>query len=204
MRMTTAAAVAGLSLLAVLAAGCGSSGSGTARAKPATTVTLLPQRVAKPAPTELEPSSSPPADAPLSENLAFELRTRTLDMAGAMGTTSARCPELGSKTGTSVTCTVTYEGLRVVWDVTIGKKAAWSDNYVQYRAKPRQGLLTRDGVASLLYGNFRPDEVRCNNIPTAVLVPLDVPSTYACQTISKGEPGLVEKVRATDAGPRSY
>ncbi|MFE4653559.1 hypothetical protein [Streptomyces sp. NPDC056707] len=87
--------------------------------------------------------------------------------------------------------------------MTIGKEAAWSDNYVQYRANPRQGLLSRDGVVSLLYGNFQPDEVRCNNIPIAVLVLLDVPGTYACQTINEGELGLVEKVRATDAGPRS-
>ncbi len=38
------------------------------------------------------------------------------------------------------------------WDVSVGEKG-WSDNVVKYQARPRQGLLTRDGLAHGMFGN---------------------------------------------------
>lgn len=193
--------------IALLAVGCSGGGdSDSASDKPAPQTTMLPQKVAKPADTPDEnPSPSPAADAPFNEQLAYELRSRTLKMADAPGKTTGDCPaHLESTQGTKVTCTTTYEGLKVTWDVTVGDKADWSDDYVKYEATPHQGILTRDGVASLLYGNFSPDSVRCNNIPEAVLVPLNVKTKYQCQTVTGKEVGLPEAVRATDSGPRSY
>jgi hypothetical protein len=150
---------------------------------------------------------SPSDDATLSENLAYELRRKTLDMAKAAGEVTARCPKkVASKNGTRVTCTTTYEGLEVVWDVNIGEKSALSDNLVEYEAVPRKGILTRDGVARLLYGNYRDsiDYALCNDIPQAVLVPLNAKTTYTCEVVFKGKQptGYAEAVRVTEAGPR--
>ncbi|WP_406297217.1 hypothetical protein OH782_41715 (plasmid) [Streptomyces sp. NBC_01544] len=171
---------------------------------------MLPQKLTKPeTEPEMEPQPSPAADAPFDENLAYELRGKTLKMAQAAGKTTAECPKgLESKSGTRATCTTTYDGLKVVWKVTIGKKAGWSDNVVEFDAVPDKGILTSDGVARLLYGNYRDsiDHARCNDIPKAVLVPLNVKTKYSCEVVFKGRTpgGLAEPVRVTDAGPRVY
>jgi hypothetical protein len=204
-KIVTAVMVGAVGLL-VTGCGGGDSGSDDAGSKSAAAFPVLPQKVPKPpAMPEGELQPSPAADAPFSKNLAYDLRRKTLDMAMAEGKTVGECPDdVASKTGTRVTCTVTYEGLEVVWDVTIGDKSGWSDNVVQYKAVPRKGVLTRDGAARLLYGNYRPELVRCNNIPKAVLVPLNAKTEYTCQTVDKGKPGLVEAARVTDSGPRFY
>ncbi len=198
--------------LALLATGCGSdSGGSEGSATPKPDGPVLPQRLEKPPamPDEDKAQPSPAADASFSENLAYELRRKTLDMAKAPGKITANCPaDVSSKSGTVVTCKTTYEGLEVEWSVRIGDKAAFSNNYVDFTATPKQGILTRDGVARLLYGNYRDsiDYALCNNIPKAVLVPLDVKSKYACEVVMKGKQptGYSEPVRATDAGPRSF
>ncbi|MEV5281421.1 hypothetical protein [Streptomyces sp. NPDC051994] len=196
----------------LLATGCagGSSGSHASSTKPRPSATVLPQKLADPgAQPDAEPQPSPAADAPFTESLAYELRRRTLKMAGAPGTTTAECPKgLESKSGTKATCTTTYEGLKVEWDVSIGDKSAISNTLVEYTATPRQGILTRDGVARLLYGNYRGsiDHPQCNNIPAATLVPLNTPSQYACEVVFKGEApgGHADAVRATPDGPRAF
>ncbi|MFC4517562.1 hypothetical protein [Streptomyces ehimensis] len=194
----------------LLAAGCGSekSDNGANKAKPTPSGTVLPQRLEKPPAMpddKLQPS--PAADAPFSENLAYELRRKTQTMAGAPGTITAECPAgVEAKSGTQTTCKTTYEGLEVQWDVNIGEKGAFG--LVKYTATPRQGILTRDGVARLLYGNYRDyiDYALCNDIPKAVLAPLNTPSKYVCAVVDKGKKpsGFAQPVRATDAGPRYY
>ncbi|WP_326815575.1 MULTISPECIES: hypothetical protein [unclassified Streptomyces] len=206
MKIIVAVGVAGL-----LATGCTDGSSGSDKdAKSAPAATVLPQKLTKPnTEPETEPQPSPADDAPFDENLAYELRLKTLKMAQATGRTTAECPKgLESKSGTRASCTTTYEGLKVVWDVTIGKKAGWSDNVVEFDAVPDKGILTSDGVARLLYGNYRDsiDHARCNDIPKAVLVPLNVKTKYSCEVVFKGRTpgGLAEPVRATDAGPRVH
>ncbi|MFD5554123.1 hypothetical protein ACFWIA_09820 [Streptomyces sp. NPDC127068] len=196
-----------VALLGLLVAGC-SDGDGDpdrsdSRSK---ALALLPQQVPEPAAlpdAALQPS--PAAGAPFGEQLAYELRTRTLNMAKAGGDVSAECPDsAASKAGTELTCTSTYEGLKLTWDVKIGETSDFSSSHVEYQATPRKAVLTRDGAARLLYGNYTPDAVRCSGIPRAVLVPLDSPTSYRCQTVKDGKPGLAQNVRVTDAGPRFY
>ncbi len=190
----------------LLATGCGSEG-GQDDTKPKLAGPLLPQKVTEPKSVpDLEPSASPSADATFAENVAYELEGKTIDMAGFGGETVGRCPDdLGSKAGTTAVCTVAYEGIKVEWDVTIGEKG-WSDNIVEYQASPRQGILARDGLARLMFGNNSDlDYALCNDIPKAVLVPLGE-TTYKCEEVFKGkEPfGYTQPVRVTDAGPRIY
>ncbi|WP_406421200.1 hypothetical protein [Streptomyces sp. NBC_00842] len=198
--------------IGLLTTACGGEGSGSndAGAKPAPVETVLPQRLTKP-PTlpEEELKPSPDGNATFGENLAYELRRKTLDMARAAGKVTATCPKgLEPKGGTKVTCTTAYDGLKVEWDVTVGDQPGWSDNMVEFEAVPRQGILTRDGVARLLYGNGGDsmDYALCNDIPDAVLVPLNAKSKYSCEVVFKGKDpvGAATAVRATDAGPRVY
>ncbi|WP_329166084.1 hypothetical protein OHB49_41110 [Streptomyces sp. NBC_01717] len=208
MRMKIVTAVIAVALLAT---GCARGSANSGRdAKPAPDPTVLQQKLTKPnTEPETEPHPSPADNAPFDENLAYELRLRTLKMAQATGKTTAECPKgLESKSGTRATCTTTYDGLKVVWNVTIGRKSGWSDNVVEFNAVPDKGILTSDGVARLLYGNYRDsiDHARCNDIPKAVLVPLNVKTKYSCEVVFKGRTpgGLAEPVRVTDAGPRVY
>ncbi|TDT42080.1 hypothetical protein EV562_10149 [Streptomyces sp. BK208] len=210
MRIKIVAAV-GCALL--LATGCanGESGSDDAGAEPASTATLLPQKLTKPATAvvddEIKPS--PAEDAPFAEQLEYELRRRTVKMAHAEGDTTATCPaNLASTKSTKATCATTFDGVKVEWAVTIGDNAAWSDNYVQYDATPDRGILTREGVARYLYGNNRDsiDYALCSDIPKAVTVPLDKDNKYRCEVVRKGQKptGYSNKVWATESGPRSY
>ncbi|HEX5569016.1 MAG TPA: hypothetical protein VFY14_19200 [Streptomyces sp.] len=194
----------------LLTAGCanGDPGSDDAGGISVPTPTVLPQKLTKPgAAPDLEPQDSPADDAPFSEQLKYELEVRTLKMAAAEGETTATCPsDLEASKGTTADCTTTFEGLEVQWTVKIGDNAAWSDNYVQYEATPSTGILTKDGVVRLLFGNYSDtDYVLCNDIPDAVLAPLNVHSPYECEVVSQGdEPtGYAKKVRATEAGPRA-
>ncbi|EYT83937.1 hypothetical protein CF54_04335 [Streptomyces sp. Tu 6176] len=205
-----------LSVAGLLATGCGgdgNSGPGDAGAKASASApgpAAMAQRLARPGESpDPEPSPSPAASAPFAEQLAYELRSRTLEMAAAPGSTTGKCPRTAvSKKGAKVTCTTTYKGLEVRWDVTLGDKAPWSvsGDYVSYKALPRTGILTRDGVARLFYGNFSPDYLLCNDIPEAVLAPLNAKSAYTCEPVDKGKKplGYGTPVRATENGPRAY
>lgn len=163
----------------------------------------LPQKIVKPVPAPtggLQPS--PPADAAFHESVAFGLREKTLDMANTVGTTTARCPaDLTLKDGVEAVCVSTYEGLKIEWDVLVGK---WKDGYgndVRWSAEPRMGILTRDGAANAVYNYYLPDLVRCSNIPKAVLVPTSVKTDYTCQTVKDGKAGKPMPAEARLGGP---
>ncbi|MBC2869858.1 hypothetical protein H1R13_34365 [Streptomyces mexicanus] len=202
-----------LAAAGLLATGCGGgkSDSSDADAKvSAPAKVTMTQRLTDPGSSpDPEPSPSPADSAPFNEQVAYELQKRTLKMAHAPGKTTGECPKgLSSKEGTKATCTTTYEGLKVQWKVTVGDKAAWSfsGDYVTFDATPSTGIITRDGVARLLFGNFSPEYVLCNNIPKATLAPLNVASKYSCEPVYKGDKphGYGTPVRATEDGPRSY
>ncbi|MEU5367365.1 hypothetical protein ABZ354_28505 [Streptomyces sp. NPDC005925] len=208
MRMKIVAAV-GFTCLLATACGGTEAGSDDAGTKPDPARTVLPQRLDQPdMDPDLEPSA-PADDAPFTEQLEHELIVGTLKMAQAEGRTTAQCPgDVKPAKGKKTTCTSTYEGLKIEWTVTFGDDAAWSSDYVQYDAKPSTGIITRAGVAKLLFGNFEGsiDHALCNDIPKAVLAPLNAKSTYACEVVDKGEKpqGWTSAVHATDAGPRVY
>jgi hypothetical protein len=204
--------VTAVGLTCLLATACGSTDatSDDAGGEPTATRPLLPQRLDRPDMNpDLEPAA--PADAaPFADRLEHELTVQTLDMAQAEGVTTAECPaDIKAAKGKKTTCTTTYEGLRIEWTVTFGDAAAWSSDHVEYEAKPSTGIITRAGVAKLLFGNFKGyiDHALCNGIPKATLAPLNAKSTYECEVVDKGkEPtGIATStVRATENGPRAY
>ncbi|KOU62707.1 hypothetical protein [Streptomyces sp. IGB124] len=190
-----------LGAVCLLATGCSGGGGSDGKEKPIGP--LLPQKLTKPEMGSLEPTASPAADATFAENVVYALQRKTLTMAGAPGAVTGECPkDMESKAGTTVTCTIIYEGVQVAWNVTIGEKG-WSQNVVEYTAFPRQGLVARDGVARLMFGNDSTlDYALCNNIPKAVLVPFGK-TDYKCEKVSQGkEPiGYNQTVHITDTGP---
>ncbi len=169
---------------------------------------VLPQNLAAPTQAQKDwdakPEGAEPAsDAPVSARLAYEIERKTLVMAHAPGKTSAECPEnVKAKNGERVTCTATYEGEKVTWTITFGAEGLLPGS-TSFEAYPDTGLLTKVGVAKLLYGNYTPKFITCNNIPDVAKVPLNAPSKYKC-AIDKKEEMYADGVRATDAGPRAY
>ncbi|MFD3945537.1 hypothetical protein [Streptomyces sp. NPDC058579] len=196
MKMVAAAGFFGL-----LLAGCGIGSDDESARKP--TFPELPQKVVKPVPQPtgvLHPS--PPPGAAFHEIVAFGLREKVLDMAGTDGTTTARCPaSLKLKDGAQAVCVSTWEGLRIEWDILVYKKAD-APNDLKWGAEPRMAILTRDGAANAVYGYYLPDLVRCNNIPPAVLVPIEQEmKEYTCQTVTDGRAGKPMPARVTLGGP---
>ncbi|GAU70672.1 Syd protein [Streptomyces sp. NBRC 110611] len=192
--------------MGLLVTGCGGSDSKSARPEPS--VSQLPNRLDRPGPRpegELQPS--PAADAPFAANLEYELRKKTLTLAGATGEVTAKCPkDVGAKKGTTVVCTSHYKGAEVEWDVAIGDKSSWSDNFVTFTANPRKGIIAKEGVQRIIFGNGGDsvDHIRCNDIPEAVAVPLGL-TKYSCQQVMKdGKVYYPQPMRATVDGPRAY
>ncbi|NGO78463.1 DUF4333 domain-containing protein [Streptomyces sp. YC504] len=190
--------------------GCssGSDKSSEPAGKAAEGQKVLPQRLAAPTQAqkdwEAKPAAAEPgSDAPVSQKLAYEIETATLKLAHAPGKTTATCPkDVKAKNGERVTCTSTYEGERLTWTVTFGGDG-WLPGSTSFQAVPDTGLLTKVGVAKLLYGNYTPKFVACNNIPDVAKVPLNQPSKYKC-AVDKEEEMYAQAVRSTDAGPRAF
>ncbi|MGA5136732.1 hypothetical protein [Streptomyces azureus] len=196
----------------LLASGCGGAASSSdgVDSKATPTGTILPQRLDQPDTSPDLEADAPADDAPFSKQLEHELSVRTLKMAQGEGKATAQCPsDIESNKGRTAACTTTYDGLKIRWDVTIGDTAAWSESYVEYKATPSTGIITKAGVAKLLFGNYKGyiDYALCNNIPKATLVPLNVETKYKCEVVDKGKKPTgfaTSTVRATEAGPRAY
>ncbi|MER5967020.1 hypothetical protein [Streptomyces sp. NPDC002057] len=101
----------------------------------------------------------------------------------------------------TLTCTSDVLGVKVTWTVTVTSVSASS---VSYEFDPNSGLILRDGVVSSFYGEYSGAKtVRCNDIPEAVLVPLNKETTYACQAQYEGEGfSAPQRVTPTTKGPQ--
>ncbi|MER7466434.1 hypothetical protein [Streptomyces sp. NPDC097981] len=204
MRMRIVGIVAMVSV-GLLATGCGGS---DLKSKPEPSISRLPNRLDRPGPLpegDLQPS--PAADAPFAANLEYELRKKTLSLANATGEVTATCPtDVGSKKGTTVVCTSNYKGAEVEWDVAIGDEPGWLPGYVNFTARPRKGIMSKEGVQRIIFGNGGDsvDYIRCNDVPEAVAVPMG-PTQYTCQKVMKdGELYYPQPMSATEDGPRAY
>ncbi|MEU0231396.1 MULTISPECIES: hypothetical protein [unclassified Streptomyces] len=196
MKMIAAAVFLGLPLT-----GCGTGADDDSAPKPA--FPELPQKVMKPVP---EPTGglrpSPPPGAAFHEVVAFGLREKVLDMVNTDGTTTARCPaSLKAKEGAEAVCVSTWEDLSIEWDILVHKLPDAPDD-LKWSAEPRMAILARDGAANAVHVSYAPDLVRCNNIPEAVLVPVEREmKEYTCQTVTDGRAGKPMPARVTLSGP---
>ena len=158
------------------AAGGGSAASGVDYSKLGTPV---------PSPTgpyqTPEPPEGPPGEtADPTQQILYDLRQRVVRMAGIPIQTEASCAG-GVITGTvdqNVTCSVTYQGLTVEYQVEItGGTPTFT-----WVATTDTGLLTAEGVGQAYWAKYGTDasEVRCDPMPEQRLVKLGEDTDYRC------------------------
>lgn len=120
--------------------------------------------------------------APLTDKVLDEIRASTLVMAGIRAKVSAACEggQVTAKAGRSTLCTVTYQGMKVTWEVYVEDVTGNESSAIQLTTykiyPPDAGVL----VAKSVYGQFwdlhheRSKELRCDRIPPLKRVPFDL------------------------------
>ncbi|MGW4788579.1 hypothetical protein [Streptomyces sp. NPDC004230] len=196
MRVAACSTAAAASLVI---AGCSTDSTATVNDQPSAKEALTQpgHAVAPPAAaTTAEPSvtPSPSDDAPFLEAVKYELKLRTVKMAGAPGQTTATCNQasVAETKGSTVTCTVTYEGISVVWPVTIGGPALGGLG-ISYKAEPSTGILTKAGAEADFWANNHESgkDLRCDDMPALKAVPLgktDYRCSYETTSVTDGKP----------------
>lgn len=123
----------------------------------------------------------------LMDKVMRALMHDTVSMAGAIGdvrpgTCEAVVPKQGEKR--SRRCTVTYEGIDVVWDVRFIRIDGGLWTTAEYRAEPLTGVLTARKVYESAGWNH--DELsprRCDRMPELIRVErVGKPTPYQCQS----------------------
>jgi hypothetical protein len=126
----------------------------------------------------------PSGDAPLTEKVLEEIQEGTLRMAGIRAKVSAGCEggEVTVKGGHKTLCTVTYQGVKLTWDVWVAD--AGDVHFIRYNVyPPDSGVL----LAKAVYGRFFDEyhktakELRCDRIPPLKTVTLGADTGYECQ-----------------------
>ncbi len=130
---------------------------------------------------------APSGDASLTERVLDEIQEETLVMAGIRAKVSAGCEggEVTPVVGHKTLCTVTYQGVKLTWDVWVanvdGSEIAQIIRYNVY--PPDSGVL----LAKAVYGRFWDEhhktakELRCDRIPPLKTVTLGDDTGYECQ-----------------------
>ncbi|MFJ4272866.1 hypothetical protein ACIP29_20175 [Streptomyces coelicoflavus] len=128
----------------------------------------------------------PADDAPFTERTLWELRKKTVAMAGTPGKTSATCEggKVSEEPGATTGCTVTYEGQEVTWSIEFEKLTDDLNSYAITNAG--QAVLTAKSV----YGHFWKEyngvskHLRCDKVPDVEGVAYDQDTGHHCQYAS--------------------
>ncbi|RCV54609.1 hypothetical protein DEF28_07925 [Marinitenerispora sediminis] len=116
--------------------------------------------------SELPPE---PADsASPGEQIEYELLTETITFAQAADpSATAECPETGATAQESITCTVTYQGLEVPWNVDIN-----GGEYVfSFEAAAESKPISRDVAEDALRWYAEAEAVLCDMEEFALVTP---------------------------------
>jgi hypothetical protein len=177
-----------------------SGGAGSPAPSATATVKKLPVVVdsEEPALVDIDSGRSemslPPAsgDAPLTERVLDEIQEKTLVMAGISAKVSAGCEggRVTPKAGHKTLCTVTYQGVKLTWDVWVADVTGGGSGTVQFIRydvyPPDSGVL----LAKAVYGRFWDErhktakELRCDRIPPLKTVTLGDDTGYECQYLA--------------------
>lgn len=172
------------------------SGSGSSDQKPLAVPLTGPQQGVNTSASsdDLKVTPEPGNDAPFEERVEHSLRQKLVQSVGAMGTTSADCPDgVTLKANAVSTCTAVYEGAGIPFEVRISDKYKEDSVLVFYDSTPKKGLLAAKYVYQRFYENYGPDsgykdnysKLACDEIPAARAVPLNADTGYSCQYWSK-------------------
>ncbi|MGH3646128.1 MAG: hypothetical protein ACRDTM_02975 [Micromonosporaceae bacterium] len=128
-----------------------------------------------------QPAGKPPGDsASPTQQILYDLQQRVVRTAGVSEKTKASCAG-GLITGTvdqTVKCTVTYQGLKVTYQVEI----AGGTPTFSWVATTEKAVLTAEGVGIAYWAKFGRDAevVRCDKMPKLKLVPLGKDTDFRC------------------------
>ncbi|XKK62781.1 hypothetical protein HFP71_09650 [Streptomyces sp. ARC32] len=125
-------------------------------------------------------------DAPFTERTLWELRTKTVAMAGTPGKTSATCEggKVSEAPGATTRCTVTYEGQEVTWSIEFEMLTDDLNSYDITNAG--HAVLTAKSV----HGHFLKEcngvskYLRCDKVPDVEGVAYDQDTGHHCQYAS--------------------
>ncbi|MCX5411135.1 hypothetical protein [Streptomyces sp. NBC_00059] len=147
----------------------------------------------------LEITPEPERGAPFTDQVEHKLREQVVRTARVPGKTVADCPDGVTQKASAVsTCTVTYEGAEIPFEVTISDSYREGSFITSYTAEPQKTLLVAKAVydqfnESYGSGSGRSDasKLSCDEIPVAKAFDFDTDSGYTCQYWSKygGENG---------------
>ncbi|MEE1928640.1 hypothetical protein V1J52_10610 [Streptomyces sp. TRM 70351] len=138
-------------------------------------------------------SPSPDSGADLTEKIIYELRQRTVEMAGVVKDTEGSCEggEVTLKAGATTACTITYEGVEVPWEVNIADDYEEGSFIVRYDIAPTKGVLVGETVRAEFWKlqNTMSDDLRCDELPEVELVEIDTDTGYRCQYLIEEDDG---------------
>ncbi|WP_159107020.1 hypothetical protein [Streptomyces coelicoflavus] len=191
--------LAGVALITLVAAGCSGSGSADDSAsRPAGTAPPKNGKQLSVAITSAEPAlltvttlsgalpPEPADDAPFTERTLWELRKKTVAMAGTPGKTSATCEggKVSEEPGATTGCTVTYEGQEVTWSIEFEKLTDDLNSYDITNAG--QAVLTAKSVYGQLWREYNgvSKHLRCDKVPDVEGVAYDQDTGHHCQYVS--------------------
>ncbi|MFJ8888001.1 hypothetical protein ACIRJR_31995 [Streptomyces sp. NPDC102402] len=147
----------------------------------------------------LEITPEPARGASFAEQVKHRLREDVVRSTKVPGKTEADCPDGVTQKASAVsTCTVTYEGAEIPYEVTISDSYREGSFITSYTAKPQKGLLVAKAVYNTFDEQYGADSGRsdasklsCDEIPAAKAFDWDSDSGYTCQYWSEygGEDG---------------
>ncbi|UGQ11160.1 hypothetical protein LO772_30875 [Yinghuangia sp. ASG 101] len=164
-----------------------------------------------------------PTGDPALYSVLIDLRQRVLTMAGAVGELNARCENdrINLTPGAVTQCSTVYNGLEMVWAVTVSRDSPPNSMFVSYRVSPPPVvLLTAANVYQLFWRTTAAntmktiDDPRCDEIPASVLVTRGTPyenadTGYRCQFLggAVGDPvrrRVDQRVMVRDTGSVTF
>lgn len=125
-------------------------------------------------------------------SIRHELETRVLATAVLDAPVESACdqPDYDGLRPASLTCTVTYEGLDVVFDISARPT---SDYFFEWEGIPREMVVTREGILAQFWSVHGPDgfghtDLRCDDgLPELALVPANQPLPQYCYARVEGQ-----------------
>lgn len=179
----------------LLAAGCGASSSAD---KPLSVPVPVPASTLPPSPMV----SKPGPQTGYLERIRYQIQEKTVVMANLSRRTSARCEpnRMTGAAGEEIMCTVGYDGLKLVWKITVTKA---DQTGLALDARPSGAVLTRGGVFAAFHQQFGPEgrDLRCDDMPKRELVSLGKDTDYRCQYQEEGGERVTFRVGISEGGP---
>ena len=135
--------------------------------------------------------------------IRYELESQVLEMAGVAKPVKSSCdkPDFDGSQETTFNCTVTYEGLDVVYQISAKPT---TDTTFEWKETTQQIVVTRDAVLREVFDRFGPQhgysDVRCDELQPVALVPVGNPLPQHCYAKPKDDKTLRVVIGISESG----